>query len=134
MIKMDLPLQDMTLTCGQCGQEFTFSAGEQRAYAQKGQPRPSQCAFCRAAHMMAGGGRGPSGNRGGRSDPGEHAAHREQSMYAAVCSQCGKRTTVPFEPRGDRPVYCSDCYQDQRRTSGGYSGGARGRRDYDRRK
>jgi CxxC-x17-CxxC domain-containing protein len=26
------------------------------------------------------------------------------------CAQCGKNTEVPFEPRSDRPVYCSDCY------------------------
>ena len=29
---------------------------------------------------------------------------------AATCSQCGKETEVPFEPREGRPVYCSDCY------------------------
>ena len=27
-----------------------------------------------------------------------------------ICSGCGQPTTVPFEPRGDRPVYCRDCY------------------------
>jgi len=32
-------------------------------------------------------------------------------MYPVVCAECGKDTEVPFEPRGDRPVYCSDCYQ-----------------------
>ena len=34
-------------------------------------------------------------------------------MYPAVCAQCGKDTEVPFQPRGDRPVYCSDCFRSQ---------------------
>ena len=29
--------------------------------------------------------------------------------YQAVCSSCGKTTTVPFEPQPGRPVYCQDC-------------------------
>ena len=33
---------------------------------------------------------------------------------------CGKDTEVPFQPRGDRPVYCSDCYNQRR---GSFSGG-----------
>ena len=41
-----------------------------------------------------------------------------------ICSGCGQPTTVPFEPRGDRPVYCRDCYT-ARKGSGG--GGSRGR-------
>ena len=40
-------------------------------------------------------------------------------MFAAVCSQCGKDTQVPFQPRGDKPVYCSDCFAQQRQSSGG---------------
>jgi CxxC-x17-CxxC domain-containing protein len=32
-------------------------------------------------------------------------------MFPAVCSDCGKETSVPFEPRQGRPVYCSDCYR-----------------------
>ncbi|MBQ1771968.1 MAG: zinc-binding protein, partial [Clostridia bacterium] len=28
-----------------------------------------------------------------------------------VCAECGKPTKVPFQPRNDRPVYCSECFQ-----------------------
>jgi CxxC-x17-CxxC domain-containing protein len=35
-------------------------------------------------------------------------------MYPAVCSQCGKDTEVPFQPRTDKPVYCRECFQQQR--------------------
>ena len=27
-----------------------------------------------------------------------------------VCKDCGKACKVPFQPREDRPVYCSDCF------------------------
>jgi CxxC-x17-CxxC domain-containing protein len=43
-----------------------------------------------------------------------------------ICSGCGQPTTVPFEPRGDRPVFCRDCYQ-ARKGSGGGGGSSRGR-------
>ena len=26
-----------------------------------------------------------------------------------VCRDCGRETQVPFQPRGDRPVYCREC-------------------------
>ena len=44
-------------------------------------------------------------------------------MFDAVCGSCGKNAKVPFQPRGDRPVYCSDCFQSQPRTGGGGGGG-----------
>jgi len=34
-------------------------------------------------------------------------------MFDAVCAQCGESTTVPFRPRGDRPVYCRSCFASQ---------------------
>jgi len=49
----------------------------------------------------------------------------EQQMFPAVCGQCGKDTQVPFQPRGDRPVYCSTCYETQRGSSGGPRRGGR---------
>ena len=47
-----------------------------------------------------------------------------------ICSGCGQPTTVPFEPRGDRPVFCRDCYQARKGSSGGGGGAARGRGRY----
>ena len=37
-----------------------------------------------------------------------------REMHTVVCAECGKDATVPFQPRGDRPVYCSDCFSKQR--------------------
>ena len=32
-------------------------------------------------------------------------------MHNAVCDECGKDCQVPFKPRGDKPVYCSECFE-----------------------
>lgn len=91
---------DKTLSCRDCGAEFTFTASEQEFYAQKGfTNEPSRCTGCRAARKASGPGRRSSGPR---------------EMHTAICSSCGKEAQVPFEPRGDKPVYCSDCFQSQR--------------------
>jgi len=37
-----------------------------------------------------------------------------REMHDAVCSSCGKNCQVPFQPSGEKPVYCSDCFQSQR--------------------
>jgi len=92
---------DETLTCVDCGQTFPFTASEQEFYASKGfTNKPSRCADCRAARKASGGGRS-SGGYGG-------SARRE--MFKATCSQCGGVAEVPFQPRGDKPVYCRDCF------------------------
>jgi CxxC-x17-CxxC domain-containing protein len=31
--------------------------------------------------------------------------------FSIVCSRCGKKADVPFEPAADRPVYCKECLQ-----------------------
>ena len=42
--------EDITITCKDCGTEFTFSAGEQAFYAEKGfTNQPARCPACRAA-------------------------------------------------------------------------------------
>ena len=33
-----------------------------------------------------------------------------RQLYSVKCSKCRKQTEVPFKPSGDRPVYCRDCY------------------------
>ena len=87
--------QDKTLVCRDCGNEFTFTAGEQEFYAEKGfQNEPTRCRECRQAHKAA----RNNNNNGPRE------------MHDAVCANCGAQTKVPFQPREDRPVYCSECF------------------------
>ena len=111
-------MTDKNLTCRDCGAAFIFTDSEQEFFAQKGfQNEPSRCPTCREARKADRGDRPGSYSSGGYS--------RERQMFPAVCAQCGQNTQVPFEPRGDRPVYCSDCYSKQPRTSssGGSGGG-----------
>ncbi len=106
---------DRTLTCADCGTSFTFSADDQAYHAQKGfTNEPKRCPNCRAAKREQ---RGESSYGGG----GGYGGQRE--MFSATCASCGKEARVPFEPRGDKPVYCSDCFRSQQ---GSYSGGGRG--------
>ena len=91
--------EDKTLVCRECGNEFIFTASEQQFYADKGfQNEPGRCKACRDKRKAANGGFG-------RSD---------RPMYDVVCAECGQPTQVPFQPRGDRPVYCRDCFEKQR--------------------
>jgi len=95
---------DKSLTCVDCGAEFTFSAEDQEYYATRGfQNEPKRCPTCRKARKA--GREGGGGSRGG----GGYGSS-ERQMYQAVCADCGQQTEVPFQPRGDRPVYCRDCY------------------------
>ena len=119
-----ITLQDKTLACRDCGREFAFTVGEQESFAQKGHMHsPSRCPECRASRKARSG----DGYSSGSYSSGGGYARREREMFPAVCAQCGKDTQVPFQPRGDRPVYCSECYSAQRgdssysRRSGGYN-------------
>ena len=114
-------MQDKVLTCSDCGQEFTFTAGEQEFYAQKGFSTPSRCSSCRAARKAAREGGSSYGSN--YSGSGSYGGTRQ--MYPAVCAQCGKDTEVPFQPSGDRPVYCSECFKEHS-PSRSYGGGSRG--------
>jgi CxxC-x17-CxxC domain-containing protein len=87
------------LTCVDCGRQFVFSAGEQRFYEQKGfQNKPNRCPDCRAARKAM------------RSQGQGGGAPRVREMFTATCSNCGGVAEVPFNPRGDKPVYCRECF------------------------
>jgi CxxC-x17-CxxC domain-containing protein len=92
--------QDKSIQCSDCGTTFVFSAGEQEAFAQRGYTNsPKRCPECREARKAE-----RPGNGGGNRFNGN------REMYPAVCATCGQETKVPFQPRSDRPVYCSNCY------------------------
>ena len=90
---------DKTLTCRECGNAFVWTAGEQEFYQQKGLVHePQRCPEDRAKAKA------------------ERRAARASSMHDIVCSNCGKAAQVPFEPKTDRPVYCSECFETRRAT------------------
>lgn len=56
------------------------------------------------------------GNRGfGRRDFGSRGFNDgPREMFKAVCGKCGKDCEVPFRPSGNRPVFCSQCFENSR--------------------
>lgn len=83
--------EDKTLICKECGAEFVFTAGEQEFYEAKGfTNEPQRCKTCRDAR--------------------KHAARPEREQHIAICAACSAEAKVPFKPREDRPVYCSECF------------------------
>ena len=91
--------EDRSLNCKECGNEFVFTAGEQEFYAEKGfVNEPQRCKDCRDAR--------------------KNASRGEREMFEATCESCGGTARVPFRPREDRPVYCSECFAKQREEQG----------------
>ena len=83
--------EDKTLVCKDCGEEFVFTAREQEFYESKGfENEPQRCKPCR--------------------DKRKAAARGPREMHEAVYAACGGVARVPFVPRDDRPVYCSECF------------------------
>ncbi|MEA2513471.1 MAG: hypothetical protein QOJ59_2958 [Thermomicrobiales bacterium] len=136
-------MSDKTITCRDCGQHFSFTSGEQAFYQERGYTEPQRCPSCRAAkkaqrdgggggyssegyssssysgggYSSGGGGGGYSGGGGGYSGGGGGYSSGPRQMYPAVCSSCSKETEVPFQPTTGKPVYCRECFQQQRSSS-----------------
>ena len=99
--------QDRVLKCVGCGADFVFTAGEQQFYHEKEfRNEPKRCKPCKTKRLNS-----PS-DRGG--SPG-------RVETSAVCSQCGRETTVPFRPTQGRPVFCRECFQ-SRKAAGASAG------------
>jgi CxxC-x17-CxxC domain-containing protein len=119
---------DKTLKCMECQQDFTYTVAEQELHQSLGyQNEPKRCTPCREAKRQrkggpgggggggprgggGGGGGGPRGGGGGGGGGGGPA----REYFVAICGECGKEAQLPFKPRGDRPVYCSDCFSKRR--------------------
>ena len=103
---------DRILVCRECGSTFKFSVGEQAFYASRGLLHPpSRCSDCRAARKASCqdddcASYGPAVSFGGLVP---------RQMHPATCSACGELTEVPFTPRTDKPVYCSECFEERQR-------------------
>lgn len=95
---------DRILRCIDCGSDFVFSAAEQEHSVGMGLTyEPRRCPSCRRAKRVtrrfARDASRPKGRDAGEGD-----------SFPAVCVDCGRKTRLPFRPKGNRPVYCSHCY------------------------
>jgi CxxC-x17-CxxC domain-containing protein len=63
------------------------------------------------------------GNRGGfggsRGGFGGGRGGDRPQMFSAVCDKCGVDCEVPFRPSGEKPVYCSNCFEKTDSREGG---------------
>ena len=105
---------DRELTCRDCAGAFIFTAGEQEFYASKGlQNDPVRCPSCRATRKMM-----RPEDRDEIPSYGVYVSwggRTPRQLHVATCSGCGRAAEVPFVPRGDRPVFCSECYNEERK-------------------
>lgn len=91
-------IQDKTLICRDCNQPFTFSAGEQDFFLQKGlKNEPKRCSNCRLVMRV------------------QRSGDDISKTTEVPCAECGNPTRVPFRPKGYRPVYCVCCFQNKKR-------------------
>ena len=65
---------------------------------------------------------------GGGSKFGDRDGGRPP-MLSAICDECGVSCEVPFRPTGDRPIYCSNCFEKQGGSSSRPSFGGNDRGD-----
>jgi CxxC-x17-CxxC domain-containing protein len=96
---------EKSIVCADCGKTFAFTVEEQEFYASKNLTNdPKRCPTCRQARKAE--------RTGG--DGSNYSSRGPRQMYPVTCGQCGAQTQVPFQPRGDKPVYCRDCYTKSR--------------------
>lgn len=107
-------------TCVRCGSSFGYANAEAAFRAEHRLSTPLMCPECRArdragrnTEIVALYEKAETGTYSAASPAAPRAGGRGQvrgQFYATKCDACGAETRVPFVPRGDRPVYCRDCY------------------------
>ena len=104
-----------TATCSHCGKECQIPFEPKNA-------RPVYCNECFQIHKpqeSRGGSRFGRGSSYGRNDGGSSFSrgsrgNRTREMFTATCGDCGKECQIPFKPKGGRPVYCNECFQNHK--------------------
>lgn len=100
----DRQMYDVDLSCAKCGAHIS-----QLPFQPSGD-RPVYCSDCNRAFRKD----RPASDRGGRSG-GFSNAPRQMYSVNLNCASCGQQISeLPFQPTGDKPVYCRDCMQARR--------------------
>ena len=102
-----MEFQDKVLTCIDCGAQFIFTAGEQLFFRDKQfKNEPKRCKTCKSRRVAVLSTPPAQGNS-------QHYAHSRVETRA-ICSQCGKETTIPFRPTQGRPIFCRECFSQKK--------------------
>jgi CxxC-x17-CxxC domain-containing protein len=128
-------LADVALVCEDCTATFHFTVAEQIFYAERGFRQPVRCAECRSqlraernaeviaayealstsSHWREAGNSYGGVQLGGQVNRSKSSwSTGGRPTYHTVCAACGRDTEVPFQPRGGRPVYCRECFNQRR--------------------
>jgi len=92
---------ELTLECAACGRMFSFEAEEQAFYHQHGYAQPPRrCRECRMTEKAI-----------------RESVKPKRITYTATCARCGHETQIPFNPTGDKPVYCMTCFVLEKKSS-----------------
>ncbi len=102
----EIQFEDKCITCSDCGATFIFSAGEQKFFADKELYHPrKRCRECNAKKS----------ERIKRAKIRGTVPQANVTITDVVCDACGRDTTVPFIPTKKRPVYCSSCFEKEKK-------------------
>ena len=106
-VEAEAEFEDRAILCVDCGQEFTWTAGEQLFFHDKGlRNEPKRCKPCKQA----------KNERLAAIAAAQATGVRQRIEVSVCCAHCGQQTTVPFYPSQGRPVYCRSCYIGGRRS------------------
>lgn len=70
-------------------------------------PTSGKPVFCSACFEK----KGDSGSRRPEGRNFDRPKFEDRQMFDVVCDTCGNNCKVPFQPRGDKPIYCSNCFE-----------------------
>ncbi|PIT87811.1 MAG: zinc-binding protein [Candidatus Magasanikbacteria bacterium CG10_big_fil_rev_8_21_14_0_10_40_10] len=97
----DRQMYDVDLQCAKCNAHIS-----QLPFMPSGD-RPVYCADCNREFRQNKRNNNGGGARGG--------FQRTMFQVNVKCAGCGTAITeLPFQPKGDSPVYCRDCYRQNR--------------------
>jgi CxxC-x17-CxxC domain-containing protein len=118
----------MEQQCAICGEEFLVPDAERHFRRERGLPDPVNCPECRTrqrsirnadlialyerveSHAITESGSISARGAAHGNDRSGSRSNVSKQRFNTVCAACGSETQVPFVPRGDRPVYCRDCF------------------------
>ena len=93
--------EDTTVTCADCGDECTVP------FVPRSN-KPVYCSDCFRQYKPD----DSSRDRPSRDDRGSrNSRDNDREDTTVTCADCGDQCTVPFVPRSNKPVYCSDCFR-----------------------
>src|SRR2546428_13431358 len=85
---------DRSITCVDCGEEFTWTVGEQVFFHDKGlKNEPKRCKPCKQA----------KNDRLAAISLAQSAGGKKRNEITLICAQCHEQNTLPFHPLPGRP-------------------------------